>query len=85
VPQFIASVCVFTQFVPHIIIGDAHAGTHDPVEHISVPLHAWLHVPQFALSLRVSTHAGPQRIWPDGHVAGTHAPPMHASVVAVHA
>jgi hypothetical protein len=39
--------------------------------------HAWPHVPQFAASVAVTTHAPLQSVRPLGHA---HAPPVHDAV-----
>lgn len=53
---------------------------HTLATQLDPPVHAVAHVPQWALSTRVSTHVPPQSVWPAGHAhtpAAQCAPPTH--------
>jgi hypothetical protein len=83
-PQLVASDCTSTQLLMppavHVIRGAAHPAWQFPATQVSLEAHECPHVPQFARSLEVSTHALPQRICPLAHVDGTHVAPSHISV-----
>jgi hypothetical protein len=72
VPQFDASVLVFTHAPPHAVIpvGQPHA----PLEHVCPAGHACPQAPQFALSVIVSTQLPAQSVCP---APQPHIPLMH--------
>lgn len=55
-PQKLSSVMTSTQFVPQSTRGRTQFGRQVPPLHVSPPLHARPHIPQFAGSLPVFTH-----------------------------
>jgi hypothetical protein len=72
-PQFAASDCVFTQWMPHMVVGMGQE--HSPFG--GVPVTTQLapvtqetpHSPQLFVSVLRSTQAPPQEVWPLGQPA----------------
>ena len=61
------------QFDEHIVQAGSPMGTQAAPQHCCVPLHAWPHVMQLALSPRGSTQRPVQQSWPLPHTV-PHAP-----------
>jgi hypothetical protein len=80
VPQFVASVVVFTHVEPHRF-GFAEFGqTQAPLWQLWTDGHAWEHDPQFWLSVLVFVHTLPQKLG-FALVGHAHVPDWHVSAV----
>jgi len=78
-PQLLASLCVLTQLVPHVVRPLMHA--HALLTQDEPAAQVRMHAPQLPLLVRVSTHVPPQLVCPAGHrhePAVQVDPPVHA-------
>jgi hypothetical protein len=77
-PQFMGSVCVLTQLIPHWTRLGAHELEHLLAEQTSFAAHFTPHAPQCRGLLLVETQASPHRVVPIGH-STVHIPNEHCA------